>query len=70
LFVCLLKGDVYLKLVVLRGVSYIMAVAKTTVCLVSLDGVWQWLKLNLGGCWWNLGVGVWKNLFNELHFLS
>jgi len=51
-------------------VSYIMAVAKTTVCLVSLDGVWQWLKLNLGGCWWNLGVGVWKNLFNELHFLS
>jgi hypothetical protein len=35
----LLPGGVYLKLVVLRGVSYIMAVAKIAVCLVSVDGV-------------------------------
>jgi len=43
--VCLLQGDVYLKLVVLRGVNYIMATTKTIVCLVSLNGVWRWLYL-------------------------
>jgi hypothetical protein len=36
---------VYLKLVVLHGVSYFMAVAKIVVCLVSLYGVWQWFSL-------------------------
>jgi hypothetical protein len=39
-----MQGGVYLKLVVLRGVSYIMAATKIAVCLISLDGVWQWLR--------------------------
>jgi hypothetical protein len=34
-----LQGGVYLKLVVLRGVNYIMVTAKIAICLVSLDGV-------------------------------
>jgi hypothetical protein len=38
-----LQGGVYLKLVVLRGVNYIINAAKIVVYLVSLDGVWQWL---------------------------
>jgi hypothetical protein len=37
--VCLLQGCVYLKLVMLRGMSYFMVAAKIVVCLVSLDGV-------------------------------
>jgi hypothetical protein len=42
--VCLLQGCVYLKLVMLCGVSYFMVDAKTMVCLVSRDGVWQWFS--------------------------
>jgi hypothetical protein len=40
----LLQGCVDLKLVMLCGVSYFMVAAKTMVCLVSLDGVWQWFN--------------------------
>jgi hypothetical protein len=43
--VCLLQGCVYLKLVVVHGVSCFMAVATIAVCLSSLDGVWQWFSL-------------------------
>jgi hypothetical protein len=43
--VCLLQDCVYLKLVVLHNVSYFMVVVITVVCLVSLDGVWQWFSL-------------------------
>jgi hypothetical protein len=42
--VCLLQGCVYLKLVMLRSVSFFMVAAKKMVCLVSLDGVWQWFS--------------------------
>ncbi len=40
--ICLLQDCVYLKLVVLHGVIYFMVVTKTTICLVSFDGVRQW----------------------------
>jgi hypothetical protein len=43
--VCSLQGCVYLKLVMLHGVNYFMVAAKSVVCLVSFDGVWQWFSL-------------------------
>jgi hypothetical protein len=44
--VCLLQGCMYLKLVVVVcGVSCFMAIATITICLISLDGVWQWFIL-------------------------
>jgi hypothetical protein len=57
--VCLLQGCVYLKLVMLCGVSYFMVDAKIVVCFVSFDGVWQWFSLTwevLGGIYeWECG---------------
>lgn len=42
--VLLLQDCVYLNLVLLHGVSYFMVIAIIVVCLVSLDGVWQWFS--------------------------
>jgi hypothetical protein len=39
-----MQSGVYVKLMVLRGVSYVMAATKIVVCLVSFDGVWRWLS--------------------------
>ncbi len=35
----------YLKLVVLHGVSDFMVVAIIVLCLISFDEVWQWFSL-------------------------
>jgi hypothetical protein len=43
--VCLLQDRVYLKLVVLHGVSDFMVVAIIVLCLISFDEVWQWFSL-------------------------
>jgi hypothetical protein len=34
-----------MKPVVVHGVSCFMAAATITICLISLDGVWQWFSL-------------------------
>jgi len=63
--VCLLQGCVCLKLVMLRGVSYFMVVAKTVVCLVSLDGVWQWFSLT-----WELVGGIYEWEHERTYLMS